>query len=277
MDPESHLLVFTDLDGTLLDHYDYSWSAAEEALSEAKARGIPIITNSSKTLAESLALQRQLGLAGPMIFENGAGVALPKVQWPEPEEKLVPEGDYWIKTFTLPYEVVRACLAELRSREQFRFRGFGDMNIAEICEVTGLSRDAAALAQQRRFGEPVLWDDSELQLTKFLQGVEACNLRYTQGGRFLHIMGESDKGEAMQWVARQYASRPVTLVALGDGENDLPMLRKADVAVLVRSPAHEPPKLQDSDKPPFVTVTEDYGPKGWNKAVLKLMKESRYG
>ncbi len=42
-------LVFTDLDGTLLNHDDYSWEAARPALEELQRQSIPLILVSSKT------------------------------------------------------------------------------------------------------------------------------------------------------------------------------------------------------------------------------------
>ena len=46
------MVVFTDLDGTLLDKKTYSFEAAREALTELRARNIPLIVVSSKTRAE---------------------------------------------------------------------------------------------------------------------------------------------------------------------------------------------------------------------------------
>ena len=48
----SDMLVFTDLDGTLLDHHDYSYDAALPTLRRLKKANIPLIFNTSKTAAE---------------------------------------------------------------------------------------------------------------------------------------------------------------------------------------------------------------------------------
>ena len=75
--PADRLLVFTDVDGTLLDHHDYSWDPARRALERLRDRGYPVVLTTSKTLAELEVLQRELGIEGPVISENGALVALP--------------------------------------------------------------------------------------------------------------------------------------------------------------------------------------------------------
>ena len=60
-------LVFTDLDGTLLDHDTYGWEAASPALAQCRERGIPIVLVSSKTRAEMDNLRRRMGLSMPFI------------------------------------------------------------------------------------------------------------------------------------------------------------------------------------------------------------------
>ena len=53
----SEFLIFTDLDGTLLDHHDYSFSAASTALDLVQERKIPLIIATSKTFCEVKKLQ----------------------------------------------------------------------------------------------------------------------------------------------------------------------------------------------------------------------------
>lgn len=66
-----HLLVFTDLDGTLLDHHTYSWQPARPALERLDGLKIPLILCSSKTSPEMLGLRAELGNRHPFIVENG--------------------------------------------------------------------------------------------------------------------------------------------------------------------------------------------------------------
>ena len=67
-------IIFSDLDGTLLDHKTYTFEPASEALSVLKSRKIPLILSSSKTKAEIERIQSKLTLKEPFIFENGSGV-----------------------------------------------------------------------------------------------------------------------------------------------------------------------------------------------------------
>ena len=68
-------MIFTDLDGTLLDHETYDWSPAAPLLGRLTAAGIPVCLASSKTAAEMVPLRAAMGLsAAPLICENGAGI-----------------------------------------------------------------------------------------------------------------------------------------------------------------------------------------------------------
>lgn len=44
------LLIFTDLDGTLLDHHNYDWSPTKPALQRLAELNLPLIFNSVKPL-----------------------------------------------------------------------------------------------------------------------------------------------------------------------------------------------------------------------------------
>jgi len=70
-------LISTDLDGTLQDHYNYSWQAAQQALSVRREQKIPVIINTAKTLLEVREIQKAIGIRLPMIIENGSALILP--------------------------------------------------------------------------------------------------------------------------------------------------------------------------------------------------------
>ena len=64
-------LVFTDLDGTLLDHDSYRWQPAAPWLERLRLSNVMVIPVTSKTRAELMPLRRELGLHdSPFIAEN---------------------------------------------------------------------------------------------------------------------------------------------------------------------------------------------------------------
>ena len=128
-------LVFTDLDGTLLDHHTYDYSAALPALQRLKALSFPIIPVSSKTLAELRVLVAELDLQAPLIAENGSVISLPG----EPQPRIIEPS----------YADIRHWLSELRVESGYQFTGFGDMTVQEVVAATGLSEPSARLAMQQ--------------------------------------------------------------------------------------------------------------------------------
>ena len=77
-----NVLIFSDLDGTLLDHHTYSFAPALSMLQKLRSANIPVIPNTSKTFAELTELTQQIGLDGPFIVENGAAVLTNLVLYP---------------------------------------------------------------------------------------------------------------------------------------------------------------------------------------------------
>lgn len=55
------LLVFSDLDGTLLDSHSYDWQPAAPWLTRLREANVPVILCSSKTSAEMLYLTKNVG------------------------------------------------------------------------------------------------------------------------------------------------------------------------------------------------------------------------
>lgn len=76
------LLVFSDLDGTLLDSHSYDWQPAAPWLSRLREANVPVILCSSKTSAEMLYLQKTLCnfafFSGLIDAQFWAGSAQPK-------------------------------------------------------------------------------------------------------------------------------------------------------------------------------------------------------
>ena len=154
----SHLLlVFTDLDGCLLDHFTYDYELARPALDQLKQSKVPLILSSSKTLAELAELSAELKLRTPFIVENGAGVVIPDGYFSTAVSGLVYHQGWWLKAFGPALSEILTTLHKIREENGFRFSGFSDMSSPEVADLTGLSLPRAEMAKQRLFTEPVMW------------------------------------------------------------------------------------------------------------------------
>jgi mannosyl-3-phosphoglycerate phosphatase len=273
------ILVFTDLDGTLLDHHTYSHEAALPMLEKIKNANIPLIPTTSKTYAELKILRQQIGLDGPFIIENGAAVYIPQSLFQQaPAQTLLVDG-FWVRQFTAPKHHWLKLLNQLKEDFTGCFEHFSSMSIEQISAVTGLNNTEARRAAQRQYGEPILWLGDEKTKQTFIQELELLGASPLQGGRFIHLSGECNKGTALNWLVAEYEvqqpSLTFTSIALGDGENDVAMLEAANIAVRILSPTNPLPKLNRTEN--LITSTLP-GPAGWNECLsqifLKYLKET---
>jgi len=263
-------LVFSDLDGTLLDHDNYSFSAALPALARLAELGVIWVLNTSKTQAELHQLAAQLNNPYPFIIENGAAVVVPAGCDLLADVDLSVVNGQRVKEFAPRREQILTLLHGWRTQYGYQFSGFADCDAPTLCKITGLSLQEAELALQREYSEPIRWEDSDERWQEFAVLLAAEGLQALKGGRFIHIMGAADKGRAMAWLAScLYPSGPAPrLIALGDSGNDIAMLERADIAVLVRSPHHSPPQIVAPEGE--LCITEGFGPVGWNEALLDI-------
>ncbi|MBW1797162.1 MAG: HAD-IIB family hydrolase [Deltaproteobacteria bacterium] len=269
----NHYVVFTDLDGTLLDHDTYGWEEALPALDRCKRLFIPIVLVSSKTRAEMDQLRRKLSISAPFISENGGGIFFPcdTIKAPPPDAFL--DGDLWKWSLGLPYADLIRELDGIRDELGWGIKGFSDMRIDDISDLTGLDKRSARLAAMREFDEPfIILDQDPVDRGSLKKAAAQRGLTITEGGRFFHLNGKNDKGQAMQKLMSLYKRLHgnIVSVALGDSPNDFSMLECADYPVLVRSKRN----FEGLKKRiPRLMVTSEMGPKGWNTALLDILNE----
>jgi len=148
------LILFTDLDGTLLDHHTFSWRAAEGALQEIERRRVPLVFCSSKTRAEVEILRRKMGNAHPFITENGGGIFIPHGYFPQRIQGAVTVKTYHCIALARPYKEITEALDEIAAEAGVDAVGFHQMSAREIAENSGLDPQQVQLARQRDYDEP---------------------------------------------------------------------------------------------------------------------------
>jgi mannosyl-3-phosphoglycerate phosphatase len=262
MASKKKFLVVTDLDATFLDH-SYSWDEAKPAMARLRELGLPLVLNSSKTVAEMEDLATELGLQSPLVAENGGLLAIPNDR----------TGDYSVQIKGLPRKEILEVAHGLRSQMGYKFEGFADWSDQELAERSGLSIIQSQRSLARLATEPFSWEDSESLRLEFADQLSIRGIRMLRGGRFWHLMGASDKADGSASVLKYYQElEPDTewqVIALGDSANDTAMLEAADIAVVIphSDGAHISPKAPRVVHAPFPATM------GWNAAILSLLDE----
>lgn len=264
------VLVFTDLDGTLLDHQTYDFEPALPALRRLAARGGPLIFCTSKTRGETEYWRSLTANRWPFVVENGGAIYVPSGSFPFAVSGAARRGDYEVLEFGAPYSRLIEALDQAEHRSGCRVRAFHGLDASQIAALTGLPPPQARLAAQREYDEPFeILDPKRADL--LLREIENQGLRWTRGGRFYHITGNNDKAAAVRTLTELYRRLEPALVtiALGDGLNDAAMLAVADHAVVM-------PSVQSSrllEMVPGARLAPEPGPAGWAQAVLEMVPE----
>ena len=265
--------MFTDVDGTLVDHHTYSFAAASEILERLKRLGVPLVLCSSKTRAEIERVQQDLGTSHPFASENGGAVFVPAGYFRFPLPGAHRLGAYDVIELGTPYARVVELLRQSASASDVEIVGFSDMTVDELARDAGLSLPDARLAKLREYDEPFRITRADPPgPTRLVRELAKAGLRCSVGGRYHHASGATDKGMAVRLLTPFFKRTwgDIVTIGLGDGPNDVPMLRSVDRPVIVSNPASgtTPEVLSQV---PGARVTIAPGPQGWREAITGLL------
>ena len=265
------LIIFTNLDSSLLNQEDDDFQLVVPVIEKLKTQGIPIIPVTSKTRAEVEDLRDTLGLHDPFIVENGSAIFIPKSDssWQTDETTL--ESDYYVKTLGCSYIEARAGLKIIQSTLRINnLKGFGDFEDTEIQSLTGLSRKASRKAKTREFSEPFI-PPKNIPTVDLENAASEFGFRVLFGDRFYYLLGiNSGQGRAVQWLMDHYQPETVpdklVKIGLGNSSQDLSMLEKMDIPVVIASKTGIDPSLAGKG---WHTANSP-GSQGWAEAITEI-------
>jgi mannosyl-3-phosphoglycerate phosphatase len=267
------LIIFTDLDGTLLDRQTYSFEPAEPALRIIRQKGIPLILSSSKTRAEIEFYRRKLENSHPFISENGGAVFIPKdyFSFKFPYDR---ETDWFFALeLGIFYSRVIEILQSIKKETGILMKGFSDMSEKEISSLCGLSLGEAEFAKKREYDEPFVIEGGEKEIETVKKKIEEKGMNYVWGGKFHHLLGKNDKGRAIEILKKLYENeyRSIATVGIGDSPNDLPMLLAVDHPIfLAENGGLYTETLRSIQN--LITINGS-GPAPWNQVILNKINE----
>ena len=260
---QGSMVVFSDLDATLLDHETYSWAAASQALDWLQENGLPLVLCSSKTLAEMQVIHRELALTAPMVTENGAAVATP------------PSATRWTGTSTPWAPATPRCwpISAPCARSTATISAALAIGVStRWCSTPALPPSKLPCRGSATAPNPSCGGiaPSVLRTSKQRWRQPVCAL--SPAGVFCTSWVVLIRPMACSGSWRSLNLGEPTVVALGDSPNDAAMLSAADIAVVINSPRAE----QLAPTARQVIRTSGHGPVGWQEAMDQMRGQSEF-
>jgi Cof subfamily protein (haloacid dehalogenase superfamily) len=265
-------LVFTDIDGTLLDDAKRLTPRTRQAVQRLAQQGIHLVLTTARPPRSIRALYAELGLKGPAIVHNGALILVPGVAG---------TPDRILAHHPIPVQTALALVAAIRAVAPEYPIGFGhvdrwfvdwigehhrsyiqanpahppivgpvEASIAALPDGVTKLYLRAPLATRRAI-------EAELQVRGLTSQVDVTS----SGEDLIECMAAGvGKGAALRAVAAILGVPPAQTIALGDGENDIPLLAAAGLGVAMGNAV---PALQAVAGATTLRNTED----GWATAI----------
>ncbi len=270
---QTKFVIFTDLDGTLLDSDTYEFKEALPAISYLQQLRIPIVPCTSKTHLEVKGLRNKLKLNDPFIVENGSAIFFEKGYFKNTLPQKEIDG-FGVKILGKSHQEIIAFLNKLKHVFNLKLKGFSEMHITEIQALTNLPPKQAQLAQKRYFSEPMISfeKDDFLKNTEIINFVTRNGFKILRGNRFYHLIGNCDKGRAVKELIQMFKKEFYTsliTIGLGDSKNDYEMLKAVQFPIIIRKKDGNFVHLEGLGN---TYITDNAGPAGWSEAIFKFVK-----
>ncbi len=261
-----NILIFTDLDGSLLHRDTFKFEEIKDYIKELISKGIFIIPNTSKTEKEILAFSNEIGSALPFICENGAAIkGLELLNSNLPKELILSrEKDNLIKIFEklVPVNLQSKC------------KWLSEMNKKKQSKIFGLEDEKLKMALDRKYTIPFLFEGNKKERYELSKIVKNKGLALQEGGRVINLTDKVNKAKALQVFVRFFKknNKNVKTIAVGDNYNDLDMLKVSDFPCLVFNDKFTLDQIPIND----LISTNKPSPEGWadviKMALVKINK-----
>ena len=221
------VLIFTDLDGSLLHRETFKFDEIKDYLMKLISKGIFIIPNTSKTEKEILEFNNELGSSLPYICENGAAIhGLDLLNKDLPKELILSrEKEDLINIFKniVPINLQNKCkwLSEMDEKSQSLIFGLKDKKLK--------------MALDRKYTIPFIFNGNKNEKNQLSKIIKKDGLYLQEGGRVINLTDRINKAKAQRVFVRFFKKyhKNVQTVAVGDNYNDMDMLKISDIPCLV--------------------------------------------
>ncbi|MBN1931546.1 MAG: HAD-IIB family hydrolase [Desulfobacterales bacterium] len=263
-------VIFTDVDGTLIDLTTYSCEISAPAITRLVSSNVPVVLCSSKTFREQTFYRQVLKISDPFIVENGSAVFIPCDYFDFDISFQGKRDGYLVIELGQKADKIYRVLGRIRSRTGLSFQTYSDLNIKEISSITGLSIGAAIRASHRDYSQTITSSLSPDEIKHLGKALAKEKLAILGGGRFFTVTSQvSQKGVAASLLTAYFRRKlgAVVTVGIGDSPNDRTLLEVVDRAFLVQQPDGKWHPMEGID----VIRVPAPGPEGWCRVAEQLL------
>jgi len=257
------LIIFTDLDGSLLHRDNFKFDEIKEYIKSLIDEGIIIIPNTSKTDKEILSFNQKLGEALPYITENGSAIkGLNLINKNLPKELILSKEKE---------ELISIFENEVPENLKIKCKWLSKMNKESQLKVLGLSEDQLTNALDRKYTIPFIFDGNINEKKELFKITKLKSLTLQEGGRVINLGDKVSKAKAMQVFMRFFKqhNENIKTIAVGDNYNDLDMLKISDYPCLVFNDQFRLDKIFIDN----LISTNKPSPEGWADVIKMAMEK----
>ena len=252
------VLIFSDLDGTLLNRDTFSFDEIKNYILYLISNDISLIPNSSKTKEEINEFNKKLGEDLPYIVENGAAIFdLHLINSNFPEEIVLSREIEEILTIfseKIPENLVS------------KLKFLHNLDLSDQMKILGLSKEKIRNALKRKYSIPLLFNGNISEKREIKNLVKSAGLTLQEGGRVINLCDNVSKSTAMKKVVKLFnkiSNDKLTTIAVGDNFNDLEMLKNSDIPCLVFNDKFTLETININN----CLVSKKSAPEGWEEIV----------
>ena len=256
------ILIFTDLDGSLLHRDTFEFDSIATYIRNILSSRCIIIPNSSKTEVEISNFNKELGVDLPNISENGSVVNGLNIINSNLPEKIILSRDkeeiLKVFTKTVPQNLKNKC------------QMISAMSEDKQMKILGLKKKNLHFALDRKYSIPFIFNGKKEDKKKLTKILKDFKLTLQEGGRVLNLCDNVSKAKSMEKVVKIYKKieKNIKIIAVGDNYNDLEMLRSSDIPCLVFNDQFTLDEININN----CLVSKNSAPEGWSE-VIKMALE----
>ena len=240
------LLIVADVDGTFIDANGRAPCTAGalahhlQRIGERHRAECSLAFASSRTLPELVVLQRQFGLLGACIAEDGAVLAVDAGEVTHAGNLSVDRASWSVGRRRLAVWTLGECAARLRAElgDIIAPHELDPTDAVQMAHFGFRTRGAARRAITARRASILLDLHGRSELVPVREAAARAQAQLHSGGRWHTLTRRAGKGPAVNLLRRLSAEQQpctVRIIGIGNEENDVSLLAYADTSFAIRN------------------------------------------